>query len=167
MSDVLKYLGQAFVYAIIAVGTAYFASRPQIQLLRPDAAQIKLSLAHSAQRKEECRKLTSAEIAKLPPSQRRPNTCGRERVPMHVQLVLDGQAIYDATIEPIGLSADGPARVYKKFVVPSGRHQIVARLKDRLGGREFDYEKSAEINLSPSQSLAIEFKADRGGFLFY
>lgn len=167
MSDVLKYLGQSVVYTIIAVATGYFASRPQIHLLPPEAAQIKLNLAHSAQRTKECRKLTSAEIAKLPPNERRPNTCGRERVPMQVQLVLDGRELYEDTVEPIGLSADGPARVYKKFTVPSGRHQIVARLKDRLGDEAFDYENNAEIDLKPGQSLAIEFKADRGGFLFY
>ena len=167
MCDLLRYAGQVLVYTAIALGTAYLASRPRLELIPAGTAQIKLSLAHAAQRKVECRKLTSKEIAKLPPSERRPNTCGRERVPIHVRLVLDGKILYDEKIEPIGLSADGPARVYKKFNLPSGPHRLIARLKDRLGGEEFDYENHTEFLLSPSQSLAIEFKADRGGFLFY
>lgn len=161
-----RILGQVVAWALLMALIGYFAARPRITFFSPSAAQIKLSFAHGAQRKEECRRLSSEEIAKLPPSERRPNTCGRERVPIHIQLELDGQPLYDAVLEPTGLSRDGPARVYRKFAVTPGRHEIVARLSDSARSAGFDYERRADIVLAPLQSLAIEFKSDQGTFTF-
>ena len=166
MVRVLQYVGQGIVYAAIAAFIGYFASRPLYQQFPDGHAQIKLSFAHGAARTKECRRLTSQEIAKLPPSQRRPNTCERARVAMHVQLDLDGETIYDARLEPTGLAGDGPARVYRKFAVPAGSHTIVARLRDTRETSGFNYETRHEVDLVPGQNLAVDFKADAGGFIF-
>lgn len=167
MPSLPRLVGQAVFYAIVCAAIGLLASWPRIQLVPAGSAEIKLSLAHSADRKVGCRRLSPQEIAKLPPSERRPNTCGRERVPMRVQFVIDGKRLYDATVEPLGLTKDGPARVYEKFVVPAGRHTIVARLKDKPDALEFDYEKEVVVHLKPHSSMAVDFKADVGGFIFY
>ena len=85
---------------------------------------------------------------------------------MRVQLMLDERTVYDAVLEPTGLSRDGPARAYKKFAVPAGRHVIVARLRDSKRSEGFDYETRRTVELAPLQNLAIDFKADAGGFIF-
>lgn len=183
MTDALRLIGQVGFYVIVCAVIGYFASSPDVHLVKGAEAQIKMSLAHSAARTIECRRLTSEEIAKLPPSERRPNTCGRERLPMRVQLLVDGKTLYDATVEPLGWSRDGPARIYEKLVVPAGKHTIIARLNDRGpvrngnerpatpetagGAGEFNYVKEVNIDLKPRQNLAIDFKADEGGFIFY
>ncbi len=166
MTDALRLSGQAIALALLMLFIGVFASWPRLTYFPSDRAQLKLSFAHGAERKDECRRLTSEEIAKLPPNQRRPNTCGRERLPIRVQLVLDEQTIYDAVLEPTGLARDGPARVYQKFAIPAGRHVIIARLRDSRRTDGFDYETRAEIRLEPLQSLAIEFKGDQGTFTF-
>ncbi|MDA7948582.1 MAG: hypothetical protein MPJ78_14035 [Hyphomicrobiaceae bacterium] len=162
----LQYAGQAIVYAAVAAFIGYFASRPLYQQFPDGQAQIKLSFAHGAARTRECRRLTPQEIAKLPPNQRRPNTCDRARVDMHVQLDLDGEVIYDARLPPTGLAGDGPARVYKKFVVPAGPHTLIARLRDTREATGFNYETRRDVELAPGQNLAVDFKADAGGFIF-
>lgn len=166
MNKWIRYIGQAVVYGAVAAGIGYFASNPWIEQFPSDSAQLKLSFAHGAQRKEECRRLTPEEIAKLPPNMRRPTTCGRERVPIRVQLVVDGKPIYDEILKPTGLAGDGPARVYQKFVVPPGRREIVARLRDSTRTEGFDYERRHTVELEPLQSLAIDFRADQGTFVF-
>lgn len=166
MIDPSRLAGQAIFYALFAALVGYFASHPLYVQFPADAAQIKLSFAHGAARKVACRRLTSQEIAKLPANERRPNTCSRERVSVHVQLLLDGDTIYDDVLEPTGFARDGPARVYKKFRVAGGRHRIVARLRDRTRKSGFDYEKRVMVDLKPQQNLAIDFKADIGGFIF-
>ena len=85
---------------------------------------------------------------------------------MQVQLDLDGKIIFDARLEPTGLAGDGPARVYQKFAVPAGRHTIVARLRDNRETSGFNYETRHEVDLVPGQNLAVDFKADAGGFIF-
>ena len=166
MAKLLQYAGQAVVYALLCAFIGYFATRPVYQQFPEGQAQIKLSFAHGAARKKDCRRLTPQEIAKLPPNQRRPNTCERARVAVHVQLDLDGSTIYDARLEPTGLAGDGPARAYEKFVVSPGAHVVTARLRDTRAKEGFNYETRRDVELVAGQNLAIDFKADAGGFIF-
>lgn len=167
MTSRVGMIGQAIAWALMMAVVGYFAAYPRIAYFPANAAQIKLSFAHGAQRKEECRRLTSEEIAKLPPNERRPNTCGRERLPIRIQLELDQKPLYDAVLEPTGLSRDGPARVYEKFSIAPGQHEIVARLRDSARSAGFDYERREVITLGARQSLAVEFKGDQGTFTFH
>lgn len=166
MPDVLRYGVQVLFFAIIMSFIGYFSNNPIYHQFPEGMAQIKLSFAHGAARKIDCRKLTSKEIAKLPANQRRPNTCTRERIPLHVQLVLDGKLIYDDHLKAVGFFEDGPGRTYKKFIILPGAHIITARLRDTKRVDGFDYETTRKVSLSPQQNLAIDFKSDRGGFNF-
>jgi hypothetical protein len=166
MLNPLKYLAQALVFAVAAVFIGYFSASPVYRQLPEGMAQIKLSFRHGAARVEDCRKLTPKEIAKLPANERRPNTCTRERMPITVEIRLDGQPLYAAVLEPTGLSRDGPAETYRKFIVPAGRHRFEARLRDSKRTEGFDFETVKDIDLVPHQNLAVDFKADQGGFLF-
>ncbi len=166
MSNIPRYIAQISFFAVMALFVGYFSSQPLYQSIPDGTAQIKLSFAHGAARKVDCRKLSSKEIASLPANERRPNTCSRERIAMHVQLSVDNKIVYDDRLQATGLSGDGPARTYKKFMVSTGPHTITARLRDTKRASGFDYEASRQVNLRPFQNLAIDFKADAGGFLF-
>jgi hypothetical protein len=165
MPSVFRYAGQVLFYAAVVGGIGYFSSSPAYQDAPDGMAQIKLSFRHGGQRVEDCRKLTPEEIQKLPPNERRPNTCSRQRVPIVVELKLDGKLLYAAVLPPSGLSGDGPSQTYAKFLVPAGRHAFEARLRDSKREAGYDYETVTGIDLAPYQSLAVDFEADRGGFL--
>jgi hypothetical protein len=166
MHSFVKYAGQALLYAAFAATIGVPASWPTYHQLPKDSAQIKLSFNHSGARVEDCRKLTSEELSKLPSNKRRPNNCSRERLPFTIQLIIDGTPIYEAVLKPGGLSGDGQAQTYEKFIVTAGRHVILARLRDSKRTEGFDYESRLETELAPWQNLAIDFKAEQGGFLF-
>lgn len=166
MRELLKYAGQVAFFAALAVFIGYFSASPAYRQVPDGMAQIKLSFRHGGARVEDCRKLTPEEIAKLPANERRPNTCSRERLPMLIEIMLDGAPLYSDTLHPTGLSNDGPAETYAKFIVPAGRHVIEARLRDSKRTEGFDYEAVKDIDLVPFQNLAVDFKSDQGGFLF-
>jgi hypothetical protein len=166
MREALRYAGQVFFYALVACAIGYFSSRPLHTGMAENSAQIKLSFSHGAGRSEACRKLTYDEIIKLKRSERRPNTCARQRISVHAQLLVDDRIIYDAVLQPTGLSSDGPARTYQKFVVPAGQHTLEARMRDSMRAEGFDYENRATLDLKPGQNLAVDFRADAGGFTF-
>ncbi len=166
MPSVLQYLGQGAFYALAAAFTGYLSLYPTYQQVPADKAQVKLSFAHGAHRVEACRRLTPKEIAALPPKERRPNTCSRERTEIFVELFVNGELLYSESLQPTGLSRDGPARTYRKFLVPAGNHTIKARLRDSTRDSGFDYETERRVELAPLQNLAVDFKADRGGFVF-
>jgi hypothetical protein len=50
--------------------------------------------------------------------------------------------------------------------VPAGQHRITARLRDSRQADGFNYETTRLVELSPWQSLAIDFSTDAGGFIF-
>lgn len=166
MPSPLQFAAQAVVFAIAAALTGYFAANPLYRQTPEGLAQVKLSFAHGGAREVECRRLTPEEIAKLPPSERRPHTCERRRLPVRVELAIDGAVVYTEDLEPTGLWRDGPARTYRKFLIEPGPHRITARLRDTRREEGFDYEETRIVTLAPEQNLAIDFKADAGGFLF-
>ncbi len=166
MPSVFQYAGQAIFFIAAAALTGYFSVAPVYRKTPEGVAQVKLSFAHGAQRTKDCRRLSTKEIAALPPGERRPNTCDRERRVLHVQLEIDGELLYQAELQPTGLSNDGPARTYQKFFVPAGSHTITARLRDSGRATGFDYVTEHKAELMPWQNLAIDFKADAGGFVF-
>lgn len=166
MLEVSRYGGQILFYALVASAIGYFSSRPFHVGIAENSAQIKLSFSHGAERTEACRRLTYEEIMKLKRSERRPNTCARERTSVHTQLLLDENLIYDAVLQPTGIWSDGPARTYQKFTVPVGRHTVEARMRDSMRAEGFDYSNRTTLDLKPGQSLAVDFSADAGGFVF-
>jgi hypothetical protein len=162
----LRWLGQAAAFAAFALLIGLFSDSPSYTYFPADMAQIKTSFSHGAQRKEECRRLSPEEIAALPPNMRRPMDCARERLPVVLELRLNEQLLYRGELPPSGIARDGPARVYESFAVPPGRHELLARLRDSDRGEGFDYERRQVVELAPRQSLAIEFRAETGGFIF-
>jgi hypothetical protein len=144
----------------------YFSTAPAYQYLPPDKALLKLAFSHAAERRVPCRKLSPAEIAELAPNMRKPEACERERLPLLVELEMDGELIYRAEERPTGLWKDGASTVYRKFVVAPGKHFVLARLRDSRDAVGFDYEQSAEVDLAPQQNFVIGFRKTTGGFTF-
>ncbi len=162
----LQFLGQGVVYLVIALLFGLFSDWPRFTFFPADQAQIMLSFAHGAQRKGECRKLTAEELDELAPNMRRPEICPRERLPVLVELTLDDQPLYRESLPPSGLSGDGPSQVHRRFVVAPGSHRITVRLRDSARSEGFDYERSETIALRERQNFVIDFRSDRGGFVF-
>src|SRR3990167_11189466 len=97
---------------------------------------------------------------------RRTEICPRRRPPVDIELVVDGSVIYHTTLPPSGLAGDGPSRVYEKFLLPGGNHEIAVRIRDNPNTVGFDYETVRQGVLAPEQNLVIDFSPNKGGFVF-
>lgn len=166
MGRLAQVIGQVIAYSLFALVVGYFATRPAYTHLGPGKAVIKLSFNHAGAHVEECRQLTQEELNLLPPNMRRPMDCPRERLPLLVEVELDGELIYRDELPPSGLASDGSSSAYKKFPVDAGQHHLVTRLRDSRRTDGFDHEKSADITLTPQQNFVIDFRPELGGFLF-
>ena len=173
MPKALALIGQVAAYAALAAFIGYFAAAPAYVPSDPALAQIKFSFTHGAARLQECRRYTPEELSRIAPNMRRALECQRERVPVVVELELDGQPLLQVAVPPIGIWKDGPAVLYRRFTVPPGPHRIMLRLRDDLPGRgdarrwtgEWNYVRAANIVLKPRQNFVIDFRADKGGFV--
>ncbi len=166
MTRPLPLLGQAAAYILFAAFLGFFSVAPRITYLEGDRAVITLSFSHAGDRVGPCRRLTQEEIAALPANMRRSEDCPRARLPLLVELELDGELATRRRLPPIGLQSDGASSVYQRFRVAAGRHRIVARLRDSARNEGFDYERAVEVELAPGQNFVVDFRAESGGFIF-
>ncbi|HEX6092403.1 MAG TPA: hypothetical protein VFZ07_03570 [Dongiaceae bacterium] len=165
MPRMLQYPLQAMVYLAIAAVIGVFSLWPPVVHFPAEQAQIKLSLAHGAGRKEECHQRTAEELKQLAPNMRKQIDCPRERLPVWIEILVDGRSIYRASLPPTGLSGDGPSRIYARFNVAPGPRHLQLRLRDSARTEGFDYELDRIIDLKPQQNLAVDFRPELGGFI--
>ena len=166
MPRIPQLIGQVILYGLFAAVIAYFATQPAYTHLDPDKALIKLSFSHAAQHIHECKRLSQEELNRLPPNMRRPMDCPRGRVPLLVEMELDGKIIYRDTLDPSGLAKDGATTAYKKIPVTAGTHHLIMRLRDTNRTEGFDHQKAGDITLAPQQNFVVDFRPELGGFLF-
>jgi hypothetical protein len=165
MTVSLLMLARFLVLAILAVGVAALSNRPVYRSLPGGQGVLTLSLTHSADRKAACRKATRDELAALPPNMRRPDICPRERPPVRVELEIAGREVLARDVPPSGIAGDGPSRIFERFELPTGVHQVTVRLRDRPG-TTFTWEASRNIEIGPADHRVIDFRAD-AGFIFH
>ena len=166
MAKLMRAAGLAGILAVFGLVIGYFSYRPSYTHFPPDKAMIKISFTLSGKPKGKCHRRSRAELLKLAPNMRRLTVCPRERLPVRVELMLDGKLLYRASLPPSGLAKDGPSRVYQGFTVAPGKRRIVARLTDSNRTTGFDYETTAEVVLRSRQHFIVDFRRDRGGYIF-
>lgn len=166
MNSVFRYSGQAVVYAGFAALIWYFSIAPTYHPIPPGHAQIKMSFAHGGKPLGGCRDRTSDELSKLAANMRKKQECARQRVPVVVHFSLNSTEVFQGSLPPSGIRGDGTSKMYEKFVVPAGTHQLAFKLRDSERPDGFDYELERTVDLKPGQSFAVDFDAQLGGFVF-
>jgi hypothetical protein len=164
MPEPLRVLLQVLFYAVFAAVIGWLSVKPPFRYASEDMASIKFSLSHATERVEPCVRLTPEEIAKLAPNMRRDLQCERERLPLHVEVDIDGAPAVRAVAVPSGLWNDGPASVYERFDVMPGAHRITARLRDTAREDGWDYTYTEDVVLEAGRYFTITFKPETGGF---
>jgi len=162
----LRLLLQVIAYGVFALMLGYFSTRPAYNTLQPGLAVITLSFNHAGKHAHECQILTQEELSKLAPNMRRPMSCSRERVPIHVEVGLDGKTVLDRSYPPTGLAGDGASVVYQKITVPAGPHHIRIHMRDNRAQQGVDFQKEADIVLHEDQNFVIDFQEEQNGFVF-
>lgn len=159
-------VGQIIAFIPFAFALGYFSNSPSYTYHDPEKALIMVSFSHASERKEECRRFTQEELSAMAPNMRRPMDCARERVPVHVELTMDGNNLLSKSYNPTGLAKDGSASIYESIPVAPGQHEITVKLRDSVRESGFDYESNVSINLDAKELFVIDFRKDLNGFNF-
>jgi len=160
---VAAWAGQAVLYALFALAIGVFSHWPRYHHLAPDQALIKVSFTHAGKPVGDCRPLTDAELARLPPNMRAPIKCPRERSPVTVEVDIGGKLAMRRVAPPSGLSHDGASAVYHRLQVGAGEQRIAVRMNDDARQDGFTHRREATVTLAPAQILVIDFDAEKGG----
>ena len=162
----LRLAGQFVVVAALFAGAASLADRPMYRQTPRDTGIVVLTFVHGADRRAQCRQLTPEEIARLPRNMRRTEECPRRRQPVYVELDVDGHNLYRASLPPTGIAGDGPSRIYQRFVLPAGPHDVAVRMRDTPRTAGFDHARAERVALAADQMLVVDFRAESGEFVF-
>jgi hypothetical protein len=161
----LRFLAQLAFYVPLMVILGYFSTEPEFTHLAADRALLRLSFSHAGERVRECVKRSPEELAKLAPNMRAQLDCPRERTPLKLEAELDGKQLLSIEAPPSGLHRDGESTIYRRLELPTGRHRLVLKMRDRSTG-EFNHHGEVELDLAPGASLLVDFDPAQGGFRF-
>lgn len=165
MNKAIRFALQALNYALFMAVVWYFSFSPPFRQLEPDQAVITLAFAHAGERREDCRTLSPEEMAKLPPNMRRPTDCPRERSPIVVDLLLNGELAIKEVAHAPGLYSDQGVSLYRSVKVPAGEHLLRVSMNDnvRVEGPTFTHEQT--VSIEPGRMLVVDFDSDKRKFL--
>lgn len=158
MADLRRYLGQVLLYAAFFVPLVYITHLPTFTHLEEDMAVLKIAVRHAGKIIGECKPLSGAEYDKLPSNMKRPEICPRERSPLQLELLLDGESLYRATVSPSGLHNDGVSSMYQRFEVPAGAHHLQLLMNDDVASEGYTWQLERDVVLEPAQVMVASFK---------
>ena len=157
-----QYLGQALLYGLFFVPLVYFTSAPLYQHQDADAGTLKLAVRHVGKIVGECEQLDAEQYANLPANMKRPEICPRERSPLQIEMRLDDETLYRATVPASGLHSDGVSSMYRRFAIPAGTHRLQLSMNDDVAEDAPTWELERDIEVAPAQVVVVSFK---DGFL--
>ncbi|MCP4941712.1 MAG: hypothetical protein GY924_06970 [Planctomycetaceae bacterium] len=161
----MKILAEIAMYAVFIIVVGLLSAWPPYELVDEDRAVISLVFSHAGERISECRRMTQEELNKLPPNMRKADDCPRERHPVRVELRSGTELLYQETLLPSGIWADGKASIYQRIEVQSGVHELFVGMNHSGGEMAFDFVKSESVDVQPGRNLVIQFDEQARQFL--
>ena len=160
-----RYPLQILNYCIFMALVGYFSAAPAYRHLEEGQSKVVLAFSHAGQHLEPCRTVSPEELAKLSPNMRQATDCPRARSPVTVEVMMDGQPLFNMVVEPPGLFADGGVDVYTDTTVPAGEHQFAIKMNDSVRVEGYNYSHQQSAQLVNGQLLFIDFNTE-DGFVF-
>ena len=158
MPTVRQYLAQALLYGLFFAPLIYFTHAPNHEHMGGDTAVLKVAVRHAGKIIGECIALSAEAYADLAANMKRPEVCPRERSPLQLKLVIDGETLYRATVPASGLHNDGVSSMYQSFVVPAGPHHLQLFMNDDVTVEGYPWLLEQDVDLRPAQVLVANFK---------
>jgi hypothetical protein len=160
MDKAVHYLAQALLYALFFVPLVYISHLPTHRNMDDDMAVLKVAIRHPGEIIGECTSAVAGEGHGMRPAamQQVTEICPRERSPLQLELILDGETLYRATVPAAGLHSDGIASMYQQFTVPAGSHHLQLRMNDDVAVDGYNWQLDQDIELQPAQVMVASFK---------
>ena len=159
MDNAGRYLGQALLYVLFFVPLVFITHQPTHRHLGDDMAVLKIAVRHAGEIIGDCTPAAGAGHGMRPAGmQQQTEICPRERSPLQLELLLDGETLYRASVPASGLHNDGVSSMYQRFNVPAGSHHVQLRMNDDVAADGYTWQQEQDIQLQPAQVMVASFK---------
>jgi hypothetical protein len=120
-----------------------------------DRAVVRLAWRARGERVRECRRLTAAELARLPQHMRQEEVCERRILPYRLRVDVDGVRVVDELVRAGGAREDRPLFVFRDLSVMPGTHHLQITF-EREGTVEQEKEEEEEVDATEAVRRARE-----------
>jgi hypothetical protein len=151
----MQLAGQVAAWTLFVTVTGILAQWPVYSPLAEGHGELKLSMAHLTERLEPCVQLTQEELLALPPNMRVAEQCPRARADAVIQLLVDGEALLDTAVRPVGLARGGRAYLQAHWGLPAGDYRLELRMRDTPREEGFDKVQHFRLSLAAGESVLL------------
>jgi len=151
-----------------------FSTWPSYQFYGPDESQLLLSFKKRTVKEHLCDEKEleayNVEMESLPKHMRaRGRECGsRARVPLEVNIWLDGEKSISKVIKPAGIHSDGVVFVFEKFTFKSGPHDIKITVRDQKDDPEVKtMEFNEHLDFQPRKVTLVTYTPESNDLLIH
>lgn len=147
---------QLLAWSLLGLLIVAFADGPPFNPLPADYGRLTLAVAHLSERGHPCRQLSERERMELPPTRRVTEVCERARVPVKIELVVNGRTLLAGAFEPSGLHDDGRVYLVESWLLPAGRYRAELTLTGRT--QETSRHEVFEFFLPPDTNAVVDIE---------
>jgi ferredoxin/coenzyme F420-reducing hydrogenase delta subunit len=149
-----------FIAVLLGLVTWSLSSLPYSPPHHP-APELIVSFNHSGAILEP-KKLTREELEKRLPHMRAQVNVTRERVPVHLRVVIDGSQVFRDSFAPKGLQNDGPSIAVVRVPVTAGKHLVEVALADTDDSDQWTRTWSGEVEFEENRNRVVLFDSKAG-----
>lgn len=147
---------QLLAWSLLGLLIAAFADGPSFNPLPAGHGRLTLAVAHLSERIEPCRQLSERERMELPPTRRVTEVCERARVPVKIELIVNGRTLLARAFEPSGLHDDGRVYLVEAWPLPAGHYRAELTLTGRT--EETSRHEVFEFFLPPETNAVVDIE---------
>ncbi len=126
-----------------------------------EKAELVVSFKHAGRVVEKTRN-TVADQKDLLPHMRRARAMERIRLPVRLQVFIDGKKLVDRSYEPGGLFKDGQSIAIEKLVLDEGEHTVSIRLDDSADPNVWNWQETRTLTFEKNRRRVILFDKVHG-----
>lgn len=127
-------------------------------------SMLRFSIKHAGRHVKEEAMPTAEELKKLPPHMRARVPKSGERLPVYVEVEVDGKKVITNSYKPGGLKREGASYAYEKVVVKPGVHRVTVRMSDSGSPEHFDFVYDKELEFRAGRQICIDFDGGKKEF---
>jgi coenzyme F420-reducing hydrogenase delta subunit/Pyruvate/2-oxoacid:ferredoxin oxidoreductase delta subunit len=133
----------------------HFSDSPGFSVIDRDESLLLFTMIDKGERLVPCTEPTIEEL-----KAQNFTECQRERVPVRVELKVDGVKVLSKVYKPRGIRRDGPSYAYEKIIVAPGIHRVSIQIRDSRKVR-YNHAFNEKVMFHAGKVVIIDFEDQR------
>ena len=159
-----RHLAPGLVLLLLIIGISILPVRGA-DARPPAQAQIRLGIRHSGEMIASAAELPAEIAAKIPENVDPATVLGGERFPVHIRMLVDGEAVLEQAYQPRGLRSEGASEGLETWWLAPGMYDIDILLMD--DGVNWRSVFAEAVKIASGESLVLFFDGDQNSFIIH